>query len=404
LERKAILLEAEELQVRNQMETIQDKSSSVSAIVEKLASLQRERERLETGYYATIETMSEMNALKEHLWRNLSILDPPSVAGKVAPRLPLCLAAGLVLGSILGLGFAGFKEVAEKTFHSSDDVGALLDTQVVGHVSLFQKARLRERNAKFPKVLPELVALHAPASQASESYRAIRTAIYFKTHQTGAKVIQITSPTPGDGKSTTISNLATSIAQSGRRALLIDADLRKPTQHKLFGLSNDQGLSSVISGEADSESVIQTVIPEYLSVVSAGPLVANPAELLTSASFVALLAEYRSMFDYVLVDTPPLLAVTDPSIVCSHVDLIYMVMRIRNGVRSNAIRAKEIVSSMNIELGGVIINGLRRRDQKHYEYSGQYGYGSYSYGQTARAQNSIARAERRGKAKSNTSA
>lgn len=400
MERRAILLEAEELQVQKQIDDMQDKSTTVSAVVEKLASLQRERERLETGYYATIETMSEMDALKEHLWRNLSILDPPSIAEKVAPQLPICLGAGFIIGSILGLGFAGFKDIAEKTFHSSDDVGEMLNTQVVGHVSMFQKARSRERNSKFPNVLPELVTLHAPASQASESYRAIRTAIYFKSQETGAKVIQITSPTPGDGKSTTISNLAVSIAQSGRRVLLIDADLRKPTQHKIFGLSKAEGLSSAILGEAESQSVIQTVIPEYLSVVSAGPLVGNPAELLTSASFVALLQEYRSMFDYVLVDTPPLLAVTDPSIVCSHVDLIYMVMRIKNGVRSNSLRAKEIVNSMNIELGGVIINGLRRRDQKHYEYSGQYGYGSYSYGQTARAQRDLVRTERRSAVKS----
>lgn len=404
MERKAVLLEAEEFQVQKQIQSMQQRSTSVSAVVEKLASLQRERERLETGYYATIETMSEMNALKEHLWRNLSILDPPSVAEEVAPQLPLCLGAGLILGSVIGLGFAGFKEIAEKTFHSSDDVGQLLDTQVIGHVSLFQKNRLRERNAKFPKVLPELVAMHAPASQASEAYRAIRTSIYFKTQQSGAKVIQITSPTPGDGKSTTISNLAISIAQSGRRALLIDADLRKPTQHKLFGLPNTQGLGAAITGEANPEDVVQTVIPEYLSVVSAGPLVANPAELLTSARFVALLEEYRSMYDYVLIDTPPLLAVTDPSIVCSHVDLVYMVMRIRNGVRSSSTRAKEIINSMNIELGGVIINGLRRRDHKHYEYSGQYGYGSYSYGQTARGKNAIVRTQRPAKPKSETRA
>ena len=404
MERKAILLVAEEGQIEKQMEELQDKSTSVSAIVEKLASLQRERERLETGYYATIDTMSEMNALKEHLWRNLSVLDPPSIAEEVAPKLPICLGAGLVLGSLLGLAFAGFKDIAEKTFHSSDDVGDMLGTQVIGHVSLFQKARSRDRNSKFPNAAPELVTLHAPASQASESYRAIRTSIYFKTQQTGAKVIQVTSPAPGDGKSTTISNLAVSIAQSGRRVLMIDADLRKPTQHKIFGLHNKEGLSSAILGEADPEAVVQSVIPEYLSIVSAGPLVGNPAELLTSASFVDILKQYGEMYDYVLVDTPPLLAVTDPSIVCSHVDLVYMVMRIRNGVRSNSMRAKEIINSMNIELGGVIINGLRRRDQKNYEYSGQYGYGSYSYGKTAVKQNGIARTERRDKAKTSSRA
>ena len=88
------------------------------------------------------------------------------------------------------------------------------------------------------------------------------------------------------------------------------------------------------------------------------------------------------MFDFILIDSPPMLAVTDPSIVCGHVDLVYMVMRIRNGVRTSSARAKEIIDSMGIELGGVVINGLRRRDQKTYEYSGQYGYGTYQYGKS----------------------
>ena len=251
MDRKVELLVAEETQLGSQIQEIQKKSTSVSALVEKLNALQRERERLEAGYYAIIERMSEMNALKEHLWRNLAVLDPPSIGEVVAPRLPLCLAAGLALGGLLGIGFAGFKDIAEKTFRSSDDVGRMLDTRVIGHVSLFQKKANRKRKDKFASVQPEIVTIHSPASQASESYRAIRTSIFFRSQEINAKVIQVTSPTPSDGKSTTVSNLAVSIAQSGRRALLIDADLRKPTQHKLFGYKNDKGLSSVIAGDAN---------------------------------------------------------------------------------------------------------------------------------------------------------
>jgi capsular exopolysaccharide synthesis family protein len=391
MERKVAMLSSEEIQVDKQIKEIQLKSTSVSALVEKLSALQRERERLEAGYSAVIEKMSEVNALKEHLWRNLSVLDPPSIAEVVAPKLSTCLLAGLFLGGLSGLGFAGFKDLAEKTFRSSDSVGELLNTRVIGHVSQFQKNR-NKRNAKFPNVQSEVVTIHAPAAQASEAYRAIRTTVFFKARETGAKVIQLTSPMPGDGKSVTTANLAASIAQSGSRVLIIDADMRKPTQHKLYGIDNTKGLSSVIAGEAGLHDVIQTIIPEYLSIVSAGPIPANPAELLTSARFAAILEEYRDSFDYVLVDTPPMLAVTDPSIVCSHVDAVYMVMRIRNGVRTNAMQAKEIIDSMGIELGGVVINGLRRRDGKKYAYSGQYGYGTNSYGQTARASQQLARA------------
>ena len=385
MDRTSKLLATEEKQVESQIADLQKQSSSVSALVEKLNSLQRERERLEAGYQAVVDKMSEMSTLKEHLWRRTSVLDQPSNAEVVAPSLPISLAAGLLLGTLAGFGFAGFKDMAERTFRSSDAVGDVLNTRVVGHVSFFEKSRNKKRNAKFPNVQPEIITLHAPASQASEAYRAIRTTVFFKARETNAKVIQITSPTPGDGKSTTTANLATTIAQSGSRVLLLDADMRKPTQHKMFGLDNQAGLSSIITGTADLNDVIQDVIPGYLSIVTAGPIPSNPAELLTSARFADLLAEYRKIYDYVLIDTPPMLAVTDPSIVCSHADLVYMVMRIRKGIRTSSLRAKEIIDSMGIELGGVVINGLRRRDQKTYAYSGQYGYGSGTYGQTAKA-------------------
>ena len=382
MDRTTKMLAAEESQVDAQIADLQQQSASVSELVEKLNGLQRERERLEAGYQAVVDKMSEMSALKEHLWRTTSILDPPSNAEIVAPSLPISLAAGLFLGSLAGLGFAGFKDMAEKTFRSSDAVGDVLNTRVVGHVSFFDKSRNKKRNAKFPNAQPEIITLHAPAAQASEAYRAIRTAMFFKARETNAKVIQITSPAPGDGKSTTTANLATTIAQSGSRVLLLDADMRKPTQHKLFGLDNTGGLSSIITGSADLKDVVQDVIPGYLSIVTAGPIPANPAELLTSTRFADMLAEYRKIYDYVLIDTPPMLAVTDPSIVCSHSDLVYMVMRIRKGIRTNSVRAKEIIDSMGIELGGIVINGLRRRDQKTYAYSGQYGYGANTYGQT----------------------
>ena len=391
MDRTTKLLAAEEKQVETQIAGLQQQSTSVSALVEKLNSLQRERERLESGYQAVVDKMSEMSALKEHLWRTTSILDPPSTAEVVAPSLPISLAAGLFLGGLAGLAFAGFKDMAEKTFRSSDAVGEVLNTRVIGHVSFFEKSRNKKRNAKYPNAQPEIITLHAPASQASESYRAIRTALFFKARETNAKIIQITSPAPGDGKSTTTANLATTMAQAGSRVLLLDADMRKPTQHKLFGLDNQAGLSSIMTGSAELKEVENEIIPGYLSIVTAGPIPGNPAELLTSARFADILAEYRKSFDYVLIDTPPMLAVTDPSIVCAHADLIYMVMRIRKGVRTNSTRAKETIDSMGIELGGIVINGLRRRDQKAYAYSGQYGYGANTYGQTGKA---IAQAEK----------
>ena len=373
------LIASEERSLLKSIKEQQANTSQVAAVVENLSGLERQRERHEMAYNTIMERLSEINAYKEHLWRNLQVIDPPSIGRQVAPSLPISLAAGLFLGSLMGLLFAIVKDMAEKTFRSSDDVAEMLNTRVIGHVAKFQKSR-NKRNKQYPNILPEVVAIHTPASQASESYRAMRTAIFFKTQESGAKVIQITSPAPGDGKSTTVSNLASSIAQSGRRVLLIDADMRKPVQHKLFGATNEYGLSSVVSGEMNPLDAVQVIQPEYFSIVTSGPIPSNPAELLTSTRFAAILEVYRNEFDFVLIDTPPVLAVTDPSIICGHADLLYMVMRIRNGVRTSALRAKEMIDSMGVEVGGIIINGLRRKDQKTYEYSGQYGYGGYKYG------------------------
>ena len=379
MSQQVAIISSQERSLKATIEAEQANAGMISAVVENLAGLERKRERLETAYNTILERLSEIKAYKEHLWRNLQEIDPPSIGEQVAPSFPISLAAGLFLGSLMGLLFAMVKDMAEKTFRSSDDVAAMLNSRVIGHVSMFQKSR-NKRNAQYPDVQPEVVTMHTPASQASESYRAMRTSIFFRSQETGAKVVQITSPTPGDGKSTTISNLAASIAQSGRRVLLIDADMRKPVQHKLFGATNDYGLSSVVSGEMDPLEAVQIIQPEYFSIVTSGPIPSNPAELLTSARFAAILDVYRNEFDFVLIDTPPMLAVTDPSIICGHADVLYMVMRIRNGVRTSATRAKEMIDAMGIEMGGIIINGLRRRDQKTYNYSGQYGYGSYKYG------------------------
>jgi capsular exopolysaccharide synthesis family protein len=384
MERKVELLVSEEGEIESQIKTIQEKSTSVSALVEKLNALRRERERLEIGYAAIIERMSELNALKEHLWRNLSILDPPSVPEVVAPKLSICLAAGLFLGGLTGLGFAAFKDIAEKTFRSSDDVGELLGTPVIGHINMFEKRRIRKRE-DFPQLAPELVSLHQPSTPPAEAYRSLRTTIFFNAQKSNAKVIQLTSPIPGDGKSTTISNLAISIAQSGKRVILLDADFRKPVQHKLFGLDNGSGATSVIYGETAWQDAAQVVIPGALSILPAGPIPHNPAELLTSEQFPQLIETLKAEFDYVLIDTPPLLAVTDPAIVSSHADLLYLVMRIRKGARTNAVEAGKIIDSMGGGLAGVVINGLRRQDQKYYNYGGRYGYqyGGYkTYGET----------------------
>src|SRR5262249_9211999 len=155
---------------------------------------------------------------------------------------------------------------------------------------------------------PSLYAYHRPTSMAAEAFRGVRTALYFSMVGKGHQVIQVTSGNMGEGKTTVATNLAVSIAQSGRKVVLIDADLRRPPVHRLFRRAGGVGLTSVIVGEADLDSAVGDSGVTGLDIVPCGPRPVNPAELLSSPRFEELLDLLRTRYDFVIVDTPPLLA------------------------------------------------------------------------------------------------
>ena len=217
---------------------------------------------------------------------------------------------------------------------------------------------------------PILYAHHHPKSVEAESYRGVRTALYFNVHGKGHKVVQVTSPNSGVGKSTMAANLAISIAQSKKKVLLVDADMRRPSIHKLFGISSEVGLSSVIVEEVEPKDAIQATSIPGLSILPCGPIPPNPAELLTAPRFEELLGHLREQYDFVIVDTPPLLAVTDPSVVAHKVDGVFLNIRFTKNARPDAERAKEILHSLKAKVIGVVIN-----DAEHLLNVGGYGYG-----------------------------
>src|SRR5262249_30432476 len=150
-----------------------------------------------------------------------------------------------------------------------------------------------------------------PMSDVAEAYRTVRTAVYFGQSSGVAKTLLVTSPSPGDGKTTLASNLAIAMAQAGNRILLLDADFRKPTQHKIFELDKRMGLSSVLAGQAKLADAIQHTSVPGLDVLPCGPIPANPSEILNSQTFADLLEQLTGRYDHVLLDSPPVMPVTD---------------------------------------------------------------------------------------------
>ena len=211
-----------------------------------------------------------------------------------------------------------------------------------------------------------------PKSPISESYRTLRTNIEFSSIDETIQVIMCTSSGPSEGKSTTGTNIAVVSAQSEKKTLIIDADLRKPTMHHTFGLSNRQGLTNILSSQGTWKELIKETRIKNLYLLPAGPIPPNPSEILASKRMTALLDELRKEFDMIIIDTPPALAVTDAQIVASKVDGVILVVDSGNVKREAAMKMKSNIEHVGAKILGVVINNVERTSDEYYYY---YYYG-----------------------------
>jgi capsular exopolysaccharide synthesis family protein len=287
-----------------------------------------------------------------------------------------------VAGIALGFGLAYLADFTDKSFRSPQEIQQRLGLTVIGHIPFIPDNTTAD-SAMHEHVAPALVAFHAPKSPEAEAFRGVRTSLYFSTQGRGHQVVQVTSPGMGDGKSTLIANLAISIAQTGRKTVLIDADFRRPRVHKLFpSINREVGMASVMAGDATLDDAIRPTIVPNLSLLPCGPRPANPAELLTSPRFQELLGEIRTRFDFVLIDTPPVLLVSDPCVVAPRVDGVILVIRLNKNNRPTAERAAEVLGGLGANILGVMVNDSDSGSPYGYGYN-KYGYGyryNYRYG------------------------
>ncbi|WP_139991067.1 CpsD/CapB family tyrosine-protein kinase [Paenibacillus paridis] len=218
----------------------------------------------------------------------------------------------------------------------------------------------------------QIITVTNPRSPISESYRALRTNIEFSSIDEQLQVLMVSSAGPGEGKSTTITNLAVTFAQSEKRVVLIDADLRKPTAHHTFSISNRYGLSSVISQQCSLEEAIQMSDIPNLDVITSGAIPPNPAEMMNSKRMTLIIEKLRQMYDIILIDTPPLLAVTDAQIVATKSDGVILVVDQGKVKREIASKAVKNLESVNAKILGVVLNNVKRKanEEAYYYYYG----------------------------------
>ena len=274
-----------------------------------------------------------------------------------------------ILGLMAIFCLAYFREWYDTTLKTAEETRAVIGAAVMGAIPHFRGGAAADRLAAQNGLSPALVYYHRPGSREAEAYRSSRTTIYHSTKDSQDKVIQVTSAEPGDGKSTTSANLAIAIAQSGKKVLLIDADLRRPTMHTLFALPQDVGLTDVLLSEVEWYSAVRTTRLENLSVLTAGLCPQNPAELLSSSRLPDMLRAARSSYDVIIIDTPPILAVSDPAIVSPHIDGLLLVVRMGKNKRATAERAREMIDAHGIRLYGVIVNDVDYSTDDSVAYS-----------------------------------
>lgn len=376
LARQRAPLEAEQAQLNKQVETIN-------------AQITRALNGGSTGAFGPLQTQlsavnQQLQLIQQQLFQlSPARLAPPQIvteAGRpsspVSPNKPLIGIVGLILGLGFGVAIAFIREVLDDSLRGRGDLEARLDVPVLAVIPTVEGWKRRGAT--------RLITLELPKSTVSEAYRTLRTGILFAAAQRGLKVLAVCSASAGEGKTTTAANLAVALANAGKRVILVSADLRKPRLHDFFGLRNSVGLASVLAGESEAWGALQDPQIENLRVMSSGPIPARPAELLQSDRMAELLAALRDTSDFVVIDTAPILPVSDALVLSHVVDGVLLVADAGATSRGAVSHSREQLEQVGAPLVGAVLNNFDPSKGKAYQYSygyyGSYRYGRYGYG------------------------
>lgn len=278
------------------------------------------------------------------------------------PNIPLNISLGVIVGLLIGVGLAFFIEYLDTSVKTIDDVERALQAPVLGVIPQNVGSLLEE-------------GMDSPHA---EAYRVLRTNVLFSQKDPGRNTLTVVSGGAGEGKSTTIFNLATIFAQNGSRVLVVDSDLRRPSLHKILKVSNTIGLTNYLLKQNSLEEVVQTTKQAGLDFLPSGKLPSSSLGILNSSQMREFIKEVKKRYDFVFFDSPPIMGVSDASILASEVDLALLVIQYRKYPQAMTVRAKQMVEKVGGTLLGVVLNNINiSQDSYYYYYSGYY-YDYYS--------------------------
>lgn len=331
-------------------------------------------------YYEAKEELNQMKFLRDRVQQNLELTEMEAASPREGtvqviepaepnpvpyrPNKKLNIGLGIGIGLLIGIGLAFFIEYLDTSVKTIDDVERALQAPVLG-------------------VIPQNVGIlveEGPESPHAEAYRVLRTNVLFSRKDPKLNTLTIVSGGAGEGKSTTIFNLATVFAQNGQRVLIIDSDLRRPSLHKYLRISNAIGLTNYLMKQNTLEEVIQTTQQQNMDFLPSGRLPSSSMGILSSMQMKELIRDVKRRYDFVFFDSPPIMGVSDASILASEVDMVLQVIQYRRYPQPMTIRAKQMIEKVGGNLLGIVLNNINvSQDENYYYYSGYY-YDYYAKG------------------------
>jgi tyrosine-protein kinase Etk/Wzc len=362
-------LAKQETNIQQQLLQYEDKMRTLPAAERDLARLLRLSKVNADIYMFLLQKHEEARIVKASTISNINVVDPaitPDAPLKPQKRKNLML--GLLVGLMFGVGAAFFMDYLDDTIKDEEEAKRALGWPLLATIPAIDSPS----GADVPAA--RLVVLNDPKSSVSEAFRGLRTAIHFSSLRRDSKVIMITSSFPGEGKTTLAANLALTFAQAGNRVLMVDCDLRRPSLNTIFGISRTPGITEVLAGDVSLDEALCTTDIENISLLPAGTIPPNPAELLGSASIREHLAELRVRYDIVILDAPPVIPVTDAPLLTAFADLVVVVVESGRIPIKAAQRMKELLQSVQAPVSGFVLN------DRTSLYSDIYGKGYYGKG------------------------
>jgi capsular exopolysaccharide synthesis family protein len=372
---------SQEANLNASLEAVKQEALGVNRKAIEFGVLKREVDSNQQIYKDLLNRNKQTGLQSELKTTNIRVVEKAETPRRpISPLRMRNYQLALLIGLGLGIGLVLLFEHLDNTLKTPEDIKEHLGLPFLGMVPDVSA----RSNANFPRASP--LILKNPQSAVAESYRVLRTNLIFSSAETSGRALVVSSANPGEGKTTTVANLASSLAINGAKVLAVDADLRRPTMHQHFGVPKTPGLSDLIVGKCQASDAIQATRFKGLQILPCGYVPPNPAELLGSAAMKQVVEALRTHYDWVLIDTPPILAMADTPVLCPLVDGVVLVIGAEVSGRPHIQRAVDQVASVGGKIIGVVLNkvDLERNSYYYSQYYGEYYRSYYAEGAASR--------------------